>query len=173
MLANLCNSHKHFGMNSMYAKSLSVMSDSLLHYGLEPARLLRPWDSPGKNTGVGFCFLLQEVLWTQGLNPHLPDPGMEPTSFMSPALAGWVFSTRATWEAPLVWSRYATKTKEMIKLWKKLFFGVSFCFVLFTADDSKNHPFYVLTTSALEGEVLTIEPLRKSLEKILDKLWIK
>ena len=24
-----------------------------------PARLLCPWDSPGKNTGVGCCFLLQ------------------------------------------------------------------------------------------------------------------
>lgn len=45
-----------------------------------------------------------------------------------------------------------------------------FCFLCFTADDSKNHPFYVLTTSALEGEVLTIGPLGKSLEKILDKL---
>ena len=30
----------------------------------------------------------------------LPDPGMEPTSRMSPALAGGFFTTRATWEAP-------------------------------------------------------------------------
>ena len=28
------------------------MSDSLRSYGLEPARVLCPWDSPGKNTGV-------------------------------------------------------------------------------------------------------------------------
>ena len=28
------------------------------------------WDSPGKNTGVGCCFLLQGVFPTQGLNPH-------------------------------------------------------------------------------------------------------
>ena len=26
---------------------------------LQPIRLHRPWDSPGKNTGVGCCFLLQ------------------------------------------------------------------------------------------------------------------
>ena len=26
---------------------------------LQPTRLLRPWDSPGKNTGVGCHFLLQ------------------------------------------------------------------------------------------------------------------
>ena len=30
----------------------------------------------------------------------LPDPGMEPTSLVSPALTGWFFTTRATWEAP-------------------------------------------------------------------------
>ena len=29
----------------------------------------------------------------------LPDPGMEPTSLTSPALAGRFFTTRATWEA--------------------------------------------------------------------------
>ena len=29
----------------------------------------------------------------------LPDPGMEPASFMSPALAGGVFTTSTTWEA--------------------------------------------------------------------------
>ena len=30
----------------------------------------------------------------------LPDPGIEPVSLMSPALAGRFFTTRATWEAP-------------------------------------------------------------------------
>ena len=38
-------------------------------------RLLHPWDSPGKNTGVGYCFLLQGIFLTQELNPsllHLP-----------------------------------------------------------------------------------------------------
>ena len=31
----------------------SVVSNSLQPHGLQPARLLWPWDSPGKNTGVG------------------------------------------------------------------------------------------------------------------------
>ena len=34
-----------------------------------PARLLCPWDSPGKNTGLGCHFLLQG---------NLPDTGIEP-----------------------------------------------------------------------------------------------
>ena len=33
--------------------------------------LLCPWDSPGKNTGVGCHSLLQGILLTQGLNPGL------------------------------------------------------------------------------------------------------
>ena len=35
------------------------MSDSVLPHRQQPTRLLRPWDSPGKNTGVGCHFLLQ------------------------------------------------------------------------------------------------------------------
>ena len=39
--------------------SRSVMSDSLWPHTRQPTRLLCPWDSPGKNTGVGCHFLLQ------------------------------------------------------------------------------------------------------------------
>ena len=35
------------------------MSDSLRPHGRQPTRLHCPWDSPGKNTGVGCHFLLQ------------------------------------------------------------------------------------------------------------------
>ena len=35
---------------------------------MEPTRLLCPWDSPGKNTGVGCHVLLQGIFPTQGLN---------------------------------------------------------------------------------------------------------
>ena len=41
------------------------VSNSLQPHGLEPARLLCPWNSPGKNTGVGFHSLLHV---TQGSN---------------------------------------------------------------------------------------------------------
>ena len=39
-------------------------------YKLQP-RLLCPWDSPGKNTGVGSHFFLQGIFPTQGSNPGL------------------------------------------------------------------------------------------------------
>ena len=35
------------------------MSDSMRPHRGQPTRLPRPWDSPGKNTGVGCHFLLQ------------------------------------------------------------------------------------------------------------------
>ena len=37
----------------------SVVSDSVRPHRRQPTRLPRPWDSPGKNTGVGSLFLLQ------------------------------------------------------------------------------------------------------------------
>src|SRR5574337_1178858 len=35
------------------------MSDSVRPHRRQPTRLPHPWDSPAKNTGVGFHFLLQ------------------------------------------------------------------------------------------------------------------
>ena len=45
----------------------SVLSNLLRPYGLYPARLFCPWDSPGKNTGVGCHASLQGIFPTQGL----------------------------------------------------------------------------------------------------------
>ena len=50
-------------------------------------RLLYPWESPGKNTGVG-CHAL--------LLGDFPNSGIEHTSLMSPALTGRLFTTSAT-----------------------------------------------------------------------------
>ena len=46
--------------------------NSLRPHGLQPTRLLSPWNFPGKSTGVGCHFLLQGIFPTQGLNPGLP-----------------------------------------------------------------------------------------------------
>ena len=64
------------------------MSDSLQCCVPQPAKLLRPWDFPGKNTDVRCHAFLQ----------HLPNPGIKPMSLMSPALAGRFFTTSASWE---------------------------------------------------------------------------
>ena len=55
------------------------MSDSVRPHRRQPTRLPRPWDSPGKNTGVGCHFLLQRMKMKSEsevaqscLNPHDP-----------------------------------------------------------------------------------------------------
>ena len=52
--------------------SVAQSCPTLLPHGLEPTRLLCPWDFPGKNARVGCHFLLQGIVLTQGLNPGLP-----------------------------------------------------------------------------------------------------
>ena len=66
--------------------------------------LLYPWDSPSKNAGVGYHFLLQGIF-----------SGMEPTSLMSPALASGFFTVSATWEAQIhekVWAEQVSAHKD-------------------------------------------------------------
>ena len=65
----------------------SVMSDPLRPHGLKSTRILCPWNSPGKNTGVGCHALLWGVFPTQGLNPGLP-------------CCKWILYVWATKEAP-------------------------------------------------------------------------
>ena len=50
--------------------SHSVVSDSATH-GVQSTRLLCPWNSLGKNTGVGCHSLLQGIFPIQGSNPSL------------------------------------------------------------------------------------------------------
>ena len=50
------------------------MSDSIGPHRWQPTRLLRPWDSPGKNTGVGCHFLPQCMKVKVKSCPTLHDP---------------------------------------------------------------------------------------------------
>ena len=91
------------------------MSNSLWSLGPEPARLFSPWDSPGKNPGVGCHALLQGIFLTQGSNPHLLcllywqagslplDPRktrmLEPNSLEPWQIHNWLWN-RAFWLCP-------------------------------------------------------------------------
>ena len=55
-------------INSSSACACSVGSDSLQPHGLQPSRLLCPWDFPSKNTGAGCHFHLQGIFQTHGWN---------------------------------------------------------------------------------------------------------
>ena len=78
----------------------SVVSDSVWPHRRQPARLPRPWDSPGKNTTVGCHFLLQcmkvkresEVAQSWALTPSDP---------MDRSLPG--SSTHGIFQARVLW----------------------------------------------------------------------
>ena len=50
--------------------SRSVVSDSSWLHGLQPTGLLRPWDFPGKSTGVGCHCLLSTVQYIHNFYVH-------------------------------------------------------------------------------------------------------
>ena len=66
--------------------SRSVVSDSSWPHGLQSTRLLHPWDSPGKSTGVGCHCLLQKPTapgiprWSPIQVLTRPDPAWLPRS---------------------------------------------------------------------------------------------
>ena len=51
--------------------SCQIVSDSFVTPCTVARQVLDPWESPGKNTGLGCYFLLQGIFPTQGLNPGL------------------------------------------------------------------------------------------------------
>ena len=77
----------------------SVVSDFVQPYGLQPARLLCPWDSPGKKTKVGYHALL-------------PVTGIKSMPLMYLALTGRFFTTSATWEAHSIPAAAAAKSPQ-------------------------------------------------------------
>ena len=53
------------------AKSLQLCPTLCGPVDVQPTSFFGPWDSPGKNTGVGYHAILQGIFPTQGLNPSL------------------------------------------------------------------------------------------------------
>ena len=92
-------------------------------HGLQPTRLLRPWDSPGKNAGVGGHFLLQcmkvksESEVTQ-LCPTLHDPmdcslpGSSTNGIFQARVLEWVAIT-FSWDAPLITAKLIKRRQKM------------------------------------------------------------
>ena len=54
--------HKVKNESEKWKWSRSVVSNSLWPHGLQPTRLLRPWDFPGKSLGVGCHCLLRHPI---------------------------------------------------------------------------------------------------------------
>ena len=59
--------------------------------------LCNPVDCSPPDSFVHGIFQARTLEWAPSPG-DLPDPGIETVSLMSPALAGWFFTTRVTWE---------------------------------------------------------------------------
>ena len=134
-----------------------VVSDSLLSYGLEPARLFCPRDSPDKNTGVGCPDLL---------------PGIELASLTSPALAGGYFTTSTTWEALKVKVKLLSRVQLFAAPWTvahqaPLSMGFSrqeyWSGLSFPSPGDLPYPRIKPRSPALQADTLTSEPPGKPL----------
>ena len=66
----------------------AVVSGALRPRGLQPAGLLCPWDSPGKDTASGCHVLLQGIFPTQGSHPSLTSPARGPHPSLTPPARG-------------------------------------------------------------------------------------
>ena len=92
------------------------MSDSVRPHRLQPTRLPRPWDSPGKNTGVGCHFLLQcvEVKSASEVAQSCPTPSDPIDGSLPGSAAHGIFQARV-----LEWGAIAFSTVPYTVLYGK------------------------------------------------------
>ena len=75
----------------MHAKSLQVCL-TVRAYGLQPSRFLCPWDSRGKNIGMGGCAVLSGIVPARD----------QPESLSLPVMAGGFSTTSPTGKPKVV-----------------------------------------------------------------------
>ena len=127
----------------VYVLSCSVMSDSLcpMNYIAHQVPLSKAFPRQGYWHGLPF------------LSPgDLPDPGIEPTSLVSPALAGRFFTTSATWQALCYQSLIPHSHQALINILEALFsFPIwhphffSLCILLVFCPPPPPHPWFLPT----------------------------
>ena len=97
------------------------MSDSVGHHRQQPTRLPHPWDSPGKNTGVGCHFLLQckkVKVKVKSLSHVQPSATPWTEAFQAPPSMG--FSRQEYWSGVPLPSLPMQETQVQSLGWKDL-----------------------------------------------------
>ena len=114
------------------------MSDSLQLYGLYSS-----WSSPGQNTGVGSCSLLQGIFpSSQGSNPGLPHCRWvlyQLSHQGSPRILEWVaypFSSRSSW--PRNWTGVSCLVGRFFTGWASREAPVEYCSAIKKQKQKKN-----------------------------------
>ena len=89
---------------------------------MQPIRLLCPWVSPGKNTGMKKKKRILEWVAVP-FSRDLPNLGIEPPSLTSPALAGGFFTTSDLWEAHIQRQGFKNETVMLLSIDSNLAFS--------------------------------------------------
>ena len=120
------------------------MSDSVRPHRRQPTRLLCPWDSPGKNTGVGCHFLLQCMKVKSESEVHQSCPTLSNPMICS--LPGssvhGIFQARVLEWGAIAFSdlRVEWRLKRVTNQWQDVVFRSNFFFFFFFfAKENKCH----------------------------------
>ena len=146
------------------------MSDSVWPHRRQPTRLPRPWDSPGKNTGVGCHFLLQcmKVKSESGVAQScltLSDP-MD-CSLTGSSVHG-IFQARVLEWGAIAFSGWAelylSKSRSLFSSWvtsSDSFY--KFCFCIMGTKDGHIHP-------SLQGEIFQFSSVAQLCPNLCDRM---
>ena len=136
------------------------MSDSVRPHRRQPTRLPRPWDSPGKNTGVGCHFLLQctKVKSESEVAQSCPTLGDPIDCSLPGSSVHGIFQARVREWGAIAFSKYGAKPLYFkINCWVfkrlKIFFS-SELKQTFTSQPAHNSPYgflsYILVKDQLQ-----------------------
>ena len=99
------------------------MSDSVRPHRRQPSRLPRPWDSPGKNTGVGCHFLLQcmKVKSERDVAQSCPTLSNPMDCNLPGSCIHGIFQARVLeWGASAFSEETLSKVKRQLSEWEKI-----------------------------------------------------
>ena len=121
------------------------MSDSVRPHKRQPTRLPGPWDSPGKNTGVGCHFLLQclKVKSESEVAQSCPTPS-DPMDCSPPAPSiHGIFQARVLEWVAIAFSELRPTKAELLRTEPNNFL-LQFCFVchMISFNNSDNQPVF-------------------------------
>src|SRR5574341_720871 len=102
---------------------MSVVSNSVRPHRWQPTRLPHPWDSPGKNTGVGCHFLLQCMkVKSESEVAHLCLTLCDTVDYSLPGSPSTGFSRQEYWSGvPLPSSRFILSVIFYLEFYKLYF----------------------------------------------------
>ena len=127
-----------------WALSHLVMLYSLWPHGLQPTRLLYPWNCPGKNARVGCHFLLQGIFPLAKARMHQLDGLQIHIILYGLLLAGW----------PLIW--ISVDCLKRFPMW--LFHSANLCQPLLSTGKIKAADFLHLASAALQKSFQLTSP---------------